>query len=86
MSLLTKESFGVLQSVKIRMGQQSKNKTVFKLPVEITFLYYTVYLLLRCIVFIALGKIPERERSISPSNFYGQLPNYQSQVLSLSTN
>ena len=29
-------NFRVLQSVHIRMGQQSKNKTVFKLPVEAT--------------------------------------------------
>ena len=28
--------FGVLQSFRITMGQGSKNKTVFKLPVEIT--------------------------------------------------
>ena len=28
------------------------------------------------VVFIALAKIPEREVSISPSNFHGQLPDY----------
>ena len=32
---------------------------------------------------IALVKIPERERSISPSSIHGQLPNYESQVFSL---
>ena len=33
-------------------------------------------ILIRCIVFIASGKIPEREGSISPSSFYGELPDY----------
>ena len=32
---------------------------------------------------IALTKIPEREESISPSSFYGQLPGYQPCVLTL---
>ena len=27
-------------------------------------------------LFIALAKIPEREESISPSNFYGEQPDY----------
>ena len=35
------------------------------------------------IVYIASAKIPEREGSISPSNFYGQLPGYWSHVFSL---
>ena len=35
------------------------------------------------IVYIASAKIPEREGSISPSNFYGQLPDYWSNVFSL---
>ena len=30
------QKFGVLQSVRIRMGQGSKNVTVFTLPVEMT--------------------------------------------------
>ena len=30
----------------------------------------------RIFVFIASAKIPEREGSISPSSFYGQLPDY----------
>ena len=34
---------------------------------------------------IVLAKIPEREWSISPSTFYGQLPDYQSRMLALST-
>ena len=38
-------------------------------------------ILIRCTVFTALAKIPEREGSISPSRFYWQFPNYQSQVL-----
>ena len=33
-------------------------------------------ILIRCIVFIASTKILEREVSISPSSFYGELPNY----------
>ena len=36
--------------------------------------------LIRCIVFIASAKIPERAASISPSNLYGQLPDYKSRV------
>ena len=34
---------------------------------------------------IASAKIPEREGNISPSSFYGRLPDYQSHVLVLST-
>ena len=34
---------------------------------------------------IASAKILQRKGSILPSNFYGQLPDYQSQVLALST-
>ena len=34
-------------------------------------------------MFIALAKIPEREGSISQSSFYGQLPDYWSNVFSL---
>ena len=34
---------------------------------------------------IASAKIPEGKRSISPSSFNGQLPDYQSHVLALST-
>ena len=30
------QQFRVLSSVRVRMGQGSKNKTIFKLPVEIT--------------------------------------------------
>ena len=37
----------------------------------------------RIFVFIVLTKIPEREGSISPSSFYGQLPDYQSHVFCL---
>ena len=33
---------------------------------------------------IASAKIQERQGSISPSSFYGQLPNYLSYVLALS--
>ena len=32
--------------------------------------------LIRCIVFLGSAKIPEREGSISPTSFYGQLPSY----------
>ena len=32
---------------------------------------------------VALAKIPEREVSISPSNFHGQLPDYYSHVFCL---
>ena len=35
------------------------------------------------VLFTASAKIPERERSISPSSCYGQLPDYQSHVFSL---
>ena len=39
-----------------------------------------------CIVFIASTKIREREGvGMSPSSFYGKLPDYQSQVLAYST-
>ena len=34
---------------------------------------------------IASAKIPEHEGIMSPSNFYGHLPNYLSHVLALST-
>ena len=34
---------------------------------------------------IASAKIPEREGSISPSSFYGHLPDYKSHVLVLPT-
>ena len=34
-------------------------------------------------MFIASAKIPEREGSISPSSFYGQLPHYWSHAFSL---
>ena len=34
---------------------------------------------------IASTKIPEHEGSISPSSFYGQLPDYKSHVSALST-
>ena len=34
-------------------------------------------------ILIASVKIPEREGSISPSSFYGQLPDYWSHVFSL---
>ena len=34
---------------------------------------------------IALAKIPEREERISPSSFYGHLPNYWSHLLVMST-
>ena len=30
----------------------------------------------KIVLFIASAKIPEREGSISPSSFYGQLPDY----------
>ena len=30
------QKFGVLQSVRLKMGQGNKNKTAFKLPVKIT--------------------------------------------------
>ena len=30
----------------------------------------------KTVLFIASIKVPERERSISPSSFYGQLPDY----------
>ena len=66
------------------MGQGSENKTVFKLLVEVTLVIGEVsisfFILLldtiRCIMFITLAKIPEHKESISPSNFYGQLPDY----------
>ena len=35
----------------------------------------------KIVLFIASSKIPEPEGSISPSSFYGQLPDYQSHVL-----
>ena len=35
------------------------------------------------LIFIASAKIPERKGSISPSSFYGQLPDYWSRVFSL---
>ena len=34
---------------------------------------------------IALAKIPEREENISPSSYYGRLPNYQPHPLFFST-
>ena len=34
-------------------------------------------------MFIASAKIGEREGSISPSSFYGELPNYSSHVFCL---
>ena len=37
----------------------------------------------KSVLFIASAKIPEREGSISPSSFYGQLPDYLSHVFSL---
>ena len=37
----------------------------------------------KIVLFIALAKIQERKGSISPTSFYGQLPNYQSHVFSL---
>ena len=37
------------------------------------------------IVFTASAKIPEPEGTISPSMFYWQFPDYQTQVLALST-
>ena len=77
------------------MGQGSKNKTVFKLAIEIalvgsvrnvfTFSFYCSMLIRCIIVFIASAKILEREGSISPSRFDWQFSNYQSQVLALST-
>ena len=36
-------------------------------------------------VLVASAKTQERERSISPFCFYGQLPDYLSHVLALST-
>ena len=45
--------------------------------------YFSI--LIGCIVFIGLAKISEREGSISPYSFYGQLPDYYSQLLVLST-
>ena len=36
-------------------------------------------------VFIASKKIPERKGSILPYRFYGQLPDYQSHLLALSS-
>ena len=78
------------------MVQESKNKTVFKYPLKLPWLLdgtvrnlflspFYCLILIRCIVFIALGQIPEGEGSIWPSSFYGQLPNYQSQVFALYT-
>ena len=63
------------------MGQGSKNKTVFKSPVEITLInvypssFYCL-IQIRGTVFIASAKILEQERSISSSSFYEQLANY----------
>ena len=37
----------------------------------------------KIVLFIGSAKIPEREGSISPSSFYGQLPDYQSHDFSL---
>ena len=63
--------FGVLKSVQIRIGQGSKNKTVFKLCVESTLVIWVRVGLVRnefpplstvwyiCIVFIASGKFPK---------------------------
>ena len=69
------------------MGQGSKNKTIFKLPIEITLVikWVSTYvfpslfyfsMLIRCIVFIGSAKIPESKGSILPTRFYGQLPDY----------
>ena len=64
------------------MGQETKNKSIFKSPVEITlvigrvsalmyFLLHSTYCSIqtRCIVFITSAKIPEGEGSISSSNY-----------------
>ena len=77
------------------VGQGSKNKTVFKLTIEIALVgsvrnvlasSFYCSILIRCIiVFTASAKILEREASILPSRFYWQFPNYQLQVLALST-
>ena len=67
------------------MGQGSKNKTVFKLPVEITLVIwrvsqYVMHFLLHstarygCIVCIASGKIPGRERAFHHPAFMGICP------------
>ena len=60
---------------------------LFKLAVEITLVIgristqcipssFYCLILIRCIVFIASAKISEREGSISPSSFYGQLADF----------
>ena len=69
--------------VHIRMGEGGKNKTVFKLPSLLDTSVCNAFLspfycliLIRCTVFIASGKIPEHEGSISLLSFYGQLPDH----------
>ena len=78
------------------MDRRSKNKTLFNYLLQLSWLLegsirnafpssFYCSIIIRCIVFIALAKIREHKGCISPSNFYGQLPNYQSQVLAYST-
>ena len=81
------QTFGVLQSVFIRMGQRTKNKTVFNHLLQLPWLLdgsvrnvfassFQYSIQIRCIVFIVTAKIPECKGSISSSSFYGQYLNY----------
>ena len=65
------------------MGQGSKNKTVFKLPVEImvvigrvSIMYFLLHSTVRywCIVFIDMGKILEHEEACHHPAFTGNCP------------
>ena len=86
--------FGALQFNRIRMIQGNKYETVFKLPIENILVIgristnvfpspFYCSILIRCIVFFASAKLPEREGSISPSIFLRQLLDYYSKVLAL---
>ena len=71
--------------IKMTFLQPELSKLLFHGPVgREYFLYFCIVKVSDfSIVYIASAKIPEREGSISPSNFYGQLPGYWSHVLSL---
>ena len=78
---------GWVKKVKIKLFLNYHLKLPLLLDGSVRNLFLSPFycsILIRCIVFIALGQIPERKGSISPSRFYGQLRNYQSQVLALS--
>ena len=83
MSPLTKEELKVYESLdsynQFASGwvKEVKIKLLLNYLLKLPWLLDgSVRILIRCIAFIASAKTPTRNGSISPSRFYGQLPDY----------